>query len=483
LIVITDEVTVAECVDIFLKDPELSDERTGTLVHKALQNWMDEKGRFGERFTLALSTGSKAPLMDKSYAVGGPRQGPGYFDLAYKSNQLRVVEGAELKPANAKGYTDALVELQWYLEKGNADEELKRRYGITEFRPMEPWKFPLPRPLYVEGRRFRLIWCAPGIILYKELGRKKNRDAKNKRGTDVSPAKEKSQQRAQPKLTGRIDAGAGPNSRVLALSEPASPEEASIYVWGREGYVDASRGVPSNELPPGKFQRFYFEHLGSAALWMRPDLKAQYLEASFGLQPQGQLPTWAPAELKAAYAQGAIGQGLDTSTWKCAWQGGFSSPLLVNRRDQIVEVQALWPSEPKFYELYAQKVGQDETFSRRLHAVCTGWNSDLLSLLEASRHQEHPYISISDARDRLREINAAIARLFATGFAIAFGSAATGFTPARPPALRGVVGVGGRAGAAGPPRHVSPMGSADAADELIEMINAILAREVPVPVR
>src|SRR5262245_9625227 len=196
LIVITDEIASAECVDFFLRDPEVSDERTGTLVHKALQNWMDEKGRFGERFRLALPTGSKAPLMDNSYTVGGPRQGPGYFDLAYKSNQLRVVEGAELKPANAKGYADALVELQWYLDKGNADEELKREHGITEFRPMEPWKFPLPHTLYVESRRFRLIWCAPGIILYKEIGRKKDRDAEEKKVTEANPAKGKSQQRA-----------------------------------------------------------------------------------------------------------------------------------------------------------------------------------------------------------------------------------------------------------------------------------------------
>jgi hypothetical protein len=482
LIVITDELTSAECVDFFMRDPEVSDQRTGTLVHKALQDWMDK--RFGKRFKLPLPTGSKAPLEEKSHVVGGVRQGPGYFDLAYTSEQLRIVEGAELKPANVNGYTDGLEELKWYLDKGNADEDLKRRHGIIEFRPMEPWKFPLPRPLYVESRRFRLIWCSPGVILYKEIAKRKSeRDEEaTKRTQPAKLAKGSGHQKAQSSLTGHIEAGALPNSRVLVLNEAVSPEEASLYVWGREGYLDSSRGVPSDKLPPGQFQSFYFENLDIPLVHsMRPHLKWQYFNASFGQQAPMKLPSWAPVELRDAYRQGIIPQGLDTTRWKVGWPGGFSSALLVNRRNHILEVQALWPSERQFYELYGQKVGEDETFSRRLHSVCTEWNADLLSLLETSRRTQNGYVSISDARDQLREINAAIARLLATGFAIAFGAAATSLGSARPPTIKGI-GVAGRARTVVSPENVSPMESGDAADELIAMIRAILERKVPVPV-
>src|SRR5262245_33223287 len=366
LVVITDEGSTQECTDFYIRDPEISDTRTGTLVHKALQNWMDANG-FGERFKPALPTGSKAPLKDKRQIIGGRRQGPGYFDLAYKSERLRTVEGAEVKPANPNGFTEGIEDLKWYLDKGNSDEDFKRQNGIIEFRPMEPWKFHLPHPLYVESRMFRLIWCMPGLILYKEVTeRKKKRDQKtktNEASKIKSLAKEERRHEAAANLTARIQPGDVHGSRLLVLSQAVSPEEASIYIWGREDYADSLIGESSSELAPGRFNKFRFGNVGIRAIYMRPALYQQFLNA-WSDRPVTPLPEWAPTELKEAYRSGTIPIGLSVNTWKYEWPGGFVAPILVSRHADIVEIQALWPAELEFYQLFAPRVRESEPFAR-----------------------------------------------------------------------------------------------------------------------
>jgi hypothetical protein len=407
-------VQAAACADIIGRSPEISDAKTGMLVHDAIWHWF--RDNYGPPLQLSIAAGSSAVLRDdKKYVASGE---PGSPDLAYRSKLAGTIELGEIKPANAEGYALGAVQLQHYIDKGNADEGLKRQYGVTRFTEMQPSKFPLPRTLWVMGRRYALLWCTPGLLLYKQV-EKQERD-KDKREDSARQASTRDEHTAQAATPLYIDRGHDMGSRVLVVGESGAPgitaAEAASRVWGNPAYASLLTGERSVEGPPGRFTRFAMGGLGPAQLVAMPGpLREQWAAAGWPVVTY-ELPAWLPADVAAAARNGRLAPGLDTTSWTFAWPAGFSSRLIVLKTSAHAEFQVLYPEDLAFYEALATRAGQSRDFARRLHTVCTEWNAGLLSLFP-----DQP--SIVDAKDRLRAINDEIFRNLILAFGTAIASA------------------------------------------------------------
>src|SRR5688572_23291479 len=81
--------------------------RKGTTVHRVIREQLSAyfAPRYGPRVSVQIPGGSFEPYRDKSGLKigGGPRQGQGDFDLAFRSMAGSVMLVAEVKPDNLEG--------------------------------------------------------------------------------------------------------------------------------------------------------------------------------------------------------------------------------------------------------------------------------------------------------------------------------------------------------------------------------------------
>jgi hypothetical protein len=339
--------------------------------------------------------------------------GPGRPDLAFRVGPDTIQIG-EIKPANLEGFALGVYQLNHYLDKARKSSALKQEYGVTSFKEMDPMLFRLsPAIVRVLSRPYIVFWCEPGLLLYKEKKDPKQKEEEEK-------AKQRRLSEPKPRAADRhlhIELSVGRQNRVLVVdSGDLTAEEASSLVWGSPAYAGLLTGEVTAAGAPDRFTRFEIARLGPGETQpMRADLRAEYLTAQSNVGV-AELPDWLPENVAAAARNGTLAPGIDTTSWTFVWPEGFSSPLIVNRTNAYLEFQALYPEEIEFYEQFAARVDQSPDFARRLHAVCTEWNRDLLYLLASNS-------SIDDAAGQLRAINLAITQELGSAFGIALSAA------------------------------------------------------------
>jgi hypothetical protein len=184
-------------------DPEKSDRRKGTAVHRAIREQLGRRlaPRYGEPVSVRLLDAGFAPYSDRlGLKGGGKRTGEGYVDLAFRLAGWKDMVLAEIKPANLDGLLNGKTQIDNYIEKANQSEEAKRRYGVKTFTPMHP-DVSVLEPIYSLGREFVLSWCYPGLIVYKEIKQKRDKDKDEKQQSEGQRAQSQRGASAQQRST------------------------------------------------------------------------------------------------------------------------------------------------------------------------------------------------------------------------------------------------------------------------------------------
>lgn len=155
--------------------------------------------------------------------VGALTAGLGHPDLAYKRRGGRVMLLAEIKPANYFGLAFAEEQMLNYLNKGNSNAELKASLGVSVFAPMSSPTYTPPRYLTVIGKKIRVMWCGPGVIVYKEVTEKqgKKKDEKKKEEKEEKDEKDKKEKAGKGNVgfgIGILSSGAGTGNAVFGVA-------------------------------------------------------------------------------------------------------------------------------------------------------------------------------------------------------------------------------------------------------------------------
>jgi hypothetical protein len=184
----------AGCLKL-LSEPGSSNIALGEAVQIAIVR--DFAGRVGNPATFVLPDGSAAPWRTEWKGKEIPPQifsffsGEGKPDLAYKSRSGNVMLLAEIKPANTFGLAFAEEQLANYLIKGNANEELKAELGVKVFSPMFSQTYTPPPYINVLRKKVRVMWCGPGVIVYKAVEEKEEKKKKKKKKEEEEEEKKK----------------------------------------------------------------------------------------------------------------------------------------------------------------------------------------------------------------------------------------------------------------------------------------------------
>ncbi|MCA2218015.1 eCIS core domain-containing protein [Jidongwangia harbinensis] len=194
----------AQCVAL-LREQGRSDSASGIAVHHEITALF--RRRFGPTPGFRIESGAATPEdTDKRDTVidpqliGGVLSGFGHPDVAVRNKSRRQMMLAEVKSARWGRYAFAIGQLDRYIENGNDEhnDDLRARLGIDKFVAMPTSTMRLPRVLLVRGRRFRVVWCQPGIILYKEIKPKKKKKQAKKRKTTKKQTTKKQPAKRQP---------------------------------------------------------------------------------------------------------------------------------------------------------------------------------------------------------------------------------------------------------------------------------------------
>jgi hypothetical protein len=183
------------CLAFAAIDPEKSNASKGTAVHGAIREQLGERlaAIYGPPQPVRLLDASAAPYTPRSgLKGGGKRQGEGFIDLAFYIPIWKDMLVAEIKPANLNGVLNGRQQIDNYLQKANDSIEAKRTYNVNKFLPLPVPKDPsVHRSIFSLGREFQLLWCDAGLILYKEITKKKDKK------------KDEKQQQAEQRTTAR----------------------------------------------------------------------------------------------------------------------------------------------------------------------------------------------------------------------------------------------------------------------------------------
>jgi hypothetical protein len=350
--VVPSEGISAECA-AFLKDPAQSDLATGTQVHRVIREqlakWFRDAG-YGERIPIFMPDASFAEYTKRNTVTGGQ----GTVDLAYRMRSGDVIGIIEIKPANFRQLIEGEMQVDNYVDKANANDELKRRLQVKEFRRLAPTGIEPPLPtVWWQSREFQIRWCRPGLIFYKEIRKKKNKeeDKEKEKGKKQSPHRTREAQPADPRAT----AGA----RQIVLSNGLK--------------VDAT------ERP-----------------W----------------QP----PAWMPEELRQAVQTGALRDGVYRDRFAAPFMYGYFTNIIV-----YVHTSALgreyqfareFPTNPHFYEEYAQQRGLNQWQERLIQTTLMTANYEMWSLIDPDREDPR---DIYTAREELRTINTGLMKQIVAG--------------------------------------------------------------------
>ena len=221
----------ARCAAL-MRRPTPSDMATGNLVEREIVGHYE--ARYGKNQKRTLPDASFGPYRlgtrrfqpKEEFSVDGEsRLGTGRPDLALRSRGGEVMLLAEIKPGNLSQFLNGKSQLLNYIDKGNSEDNLpvRQALGIRVFSPMFQVGSRYATPSFVSfaGRRFRVMWCGPGVIVYKEI-KKKQKKKKDKKAPkkDSKPAKKssKSTPKSVPKKTGAPGAKPGPKPTAGAFN-------------------------------------------------------------------------------------------------------------------------------------------------------------------------------------------------------------------------------------------------------------------------
>ena len=350
----------AECAAFIFVDEEKSNLGKGTQVHRVIREqvgrWFRNAG-YGKRIPVGLPDASFAQYTERTRVPAG---GPGTVDLAYRMRSGDVIGFIEIKPANFRGLREGEIQIDNYVDKANANDDLKRRLQATEFRRLAPTGTEPPLPVVVwQSRDFEIRWCAPGLIFYKEIHKEKKEDDKEK---------EKRRERGL---------------RPSREAQPADPRATA----------GARQIVLSNGLRVDVFER-----------------------------PR-QPPAWMPAELRQAVQTGALRDGVYRDRFTAPYLNGYSTNILVYVRTSSLgreyQFQLEFPTNPAFYEDYARRHGLSQWQGRLLQTTLVTSNNNMWSLIRPDREDPR---DIYTAREELRTIYAGLMRQVFEASAVILGS-------------------------------------------------------------
>lgn len=365
---------IGSCLDFITTNPERSDTRTGTGVHRIIREqvgaYIGRQG-YGPPIPIRLPDASFAHYRDQNtLSIGNKGSGQGDVDLAFRSRSGNVMLLAEVKPANLEALVGE-TQLANYIEKANANDDVKRRFGVSVFSPMRPIDALLLAEVTYIGRRFQIRWCGPGIILYKEIEKDKDKKEKEKDKNENKKGQQKQASQAQAKEQGKATATGKPRS------------------WAEQLHI-----------------------LGSAP---RPL----------------QLPSWAPEALRREIQAGTLADGLYRDRFSAAWPSGYSTNVVVWVKTgpfgKEYQFYQEFPSDPAFYRYLANRNGLSDWQRELVRSTLVDYNNDLWSLIAPDAKTGVPSsMSPYYARDELRRIYEEVlkgvvggsARILLTGAAI-----------------------------------------------------------------
>lgn len=175
---------IGNCYEFITINEERSNPRKGTGVHRVIREQMVTYLRaqgYESSLKITLPDASFNHYRNKNNLLlgRGEKSGNGYVDIAVRSRSGAVMLLAEIKPANWS-MLEGEAQLDNYINKANANENIKREWNVRFFSPLRPLDAILPPEIIYQSRRFEIRWCRPGIIVYKEI-EKKEEDKKNRK--------------------------------------------------------------------------------------------------------------------------------------------------------------------------------------------------------------------------------------------------------------------------------------------------------------
>jgi outer membrane biosynthesis protein TonB len=239
------------CVRLFSRR-SLSDSLTGITVHK----------RIAEDFTRRVGPIDRFQFPDASFAPwrtegrsgnippqtgGGPREGVGNPDLAYRSRTGAAMLIAEIKPANWAKFAEGELQLLNYIDKGNSNDnaELRQRLGVRIFAPMLSTVYRPPARLPVGTKTFRVMWCGPGIIVYQDAAAKKD-DKKKKRKKKKDPRNKTNKPKQKPQSKKKPAAKPKPKAKPAAKPKVKTQGKGGAYNFGIGLSINSSSFAAGN---------------------------------------------------------------------------------------------------------------------------------------------------------------------------------------------------------------------------------------------
>jgi hypothetical protein len=209
----------ASCLKL-LHEPGSSNPALGLAVQAEIL--LHFRRRVGKPATVTIPDASAKPLRTEGrrYQID-PQEfslfaGPGHPDLAYKRRGSPVMLLAEIKPANVYGLSFAELQLVNYLDKGNANPDLKARLGVRVFAPMTELTYRPPAFLNVGQKRIRVMWCGPGVIVYKAVEHKKEEKKKKGKEKEEKKKKGKKEDEEEKKKEGKAGGNVGFGIGILS---------------------------------------------------------------------------------------------------------------------------------------------------------------------------------------------------------------------------------------------------------------------------
>src|SRR5688572_29815083 len=244
--------------------------RKGTTVHRVIREQLSAyfAPRYGPRVSVQIPGGSFEPYRDKSGLKigGGPRQGQGDFDLAFRSMAGSVMLVAEVKPDNLEGRLGGQ-QLEHYINHANRDEDLKKKHGVRVFSPMLPDRFDLLPTIYAEGRAYAIRWDGPGLLLYREIPRDKDKEKeKRKDKQKETPQSYKDQVKEQRRTSER---GTSAPRQIEILR--AAPRAPTLPDWTP---AQLRRDISAGTLADGLYRDRYSAawpsgHTTNVVVWVK----------------------------------------------------------------------------------------------------------------------------------------------------------------------------------------------------------------------
>jgi hypothetical protein len=240
-----------------MRRPVRSDFATGRLAEAAIITQFE--ARYGPNQRHILPDASAGPMRTGGPSsvippqvfdiTAGSLRGSGRPDLAVRSRTGRAMLLAEIKSANYSEFVAGEAQLLNYIDKGNSpdNEELRRRLGVMVFAPMLPRRFRLPRTVQVARRRFRVMWCGPGMILYQETRASRRRQQRRRRAEERRRQAEERRRVQREARQRRVDEGRG---TARASKRRPAPARAGAFNFGF-GISIMSSGVGAGNVGVG----------------------------------------------------------------------------------------------------------------------------------------------------------------------------------------------------------------------------------------